>query len=505
MSHDPIISGYFPDPSICRSGDEFFLVSSSFEYFPALPIHRSRDLMTWELVGHVFPDPAPFHVPAGIEGASHGFYAATLRRHDGRYWVVSTAKDREADGHVLAWADDPAGPWSDPRFIAGAVGIDPDLVWDLDGTCYLTWKDETNGVITIVQAEVDLEEGRLATEPRSLWSGSGLAHPEGPHLYLRDGLWYLVIAEGGTGAGHGVSVARSRSVTGPFEPHPRNPVLTRRSTSHPVQNVGHADLVELTDGSWAAVHLGVRTLGPFPRFHVLGRETFLTGLRWIDDWPVFDGTSPDFVRPSHDLDETFDDLGPHWISPSRAPQEFASTDCGTLRLAPSRRAASTASTAVLATRARDHTWRAECRVSVGNAALVVRIDDAHWFGIELLEGTVRARMVVGPLDSPLGPGVDASGNQPTTLVLTAEKAARDSRAADVLTAAVHVDGHDHVVARVDGRYISTEVAGGFTGRVIGLEALDGHAVITGFTLRSPDPSARRSGPPDARPATPEQP
>ncbi|WP_205857407.1 family 43 glycosylhydrolase, partial [Phytoactinopolyspora endophytica] len=149
MSKEPVLAGFYPDPSVCRVGEQYYLVNSSFEYFPAVPVHRSADLLTWTPVGAVFDDPAPFRVVAQ-DGASGGFYAPTIRYHDGMFWVVTTSIGDVDRGHVLVRASDPGGPWDAPVFVAGAVGIDPDLVWTEDGTCWLTWKDQL-GRITQAQ------------------------------------------------------------------------------------------------------------------------------------------------------------------------------------------------------------------------------------------------------------------------------------------------------------------------------------------------------------------
>lgn len=281
MTVNPIIPGFYPDPAICRVGGDYYLAASSFEYFPGVPIFHSRNLTEWEQIGNVLDRPTQLNVAPGLAGASSGIYAPTLRHHDGLFWLVTSNFNDIRKGHLIVRAEDPAGDWSEPVYTEGAIGIDPDLAWDDDGTCQLTWS-----MLGITQATVDPASGRLLSPPRKLWNGTGLAHPEGPHVFPRNGWWYLLIAEGGTGPGHSVSIARSRSITGPFEGHPANPILSHRSTDHPVQSTGHADVVELADGRWAMVHLGVRPHGTHPHWHVNGRETFLTGIAWDDDWPV---------------------------------------------------------------------------------------------------------------------------------------------------------------------------------------------------------------------------
>ncbi|GAA4249390.1 glycoside hydrolase family 43 protein [Dactylosporangium darangshiense] len=217
---EPILAGFHPDPSICRVGDEYYLVNSSFEYLPGVPVSVSRDLVRWRHIGHVLDRDEQITLPSGA--GSGGIFAPTLRYHGRRFWMVTTNVARFADGHLIVWSEDPAGPWSAPVYTAGAVGVDPDLAWDDDGTCYLTWA-VPGAPDPIRQARVDPLTGALRDEPVTLWSGTGLAYPEGPHLYRRGEWWYLLLAEGGTERGHAVTLARSRRPSGPFEPHPGNP------------------------------------------------------------------------------------------------------------------------------------------------------------------------------------------------------------------------------------------------------------------------------------------
>ncbi|MFD3606351.1 family 43 glycosylhydrolase, partial [Streptomyces sp. NPDC058656] len=326
----------------------------------------------------------------------------------------------------------------------------------------------------------------LLSEPRALWNGTGLAHPEGPHLYRRGSWWYLLIAEGGTERGHTVSVARSRSIDGPFEGHPANPVLTHRSSSHPVQNTGHADLVELPSGEWAAVHLGVRPRGTTPGFHVNGRETFLTAVRWEDDWPVFDeghhkvpesdsGFHEDFTAPA---------LHPRWISPGVHPARFAAlAEGGGVALTAARSASEARH--LLAVRTKDTAWEASAVVGGGDVRLVLRLDDAHWASIEKLGVSLVARVVIGGLDHVLA-DVPRPGHPTMTLCVRAVEPEPDSPYAGApdLIELGHLDnGEFSRLARFDGRYFSTEVAGGFTGRVVGVEPLVGTRVVRSFTYR----------------------
>ena len=220
-----------------------------------------------------------------------GVWAPTIRHRDGVFYVIVTIA-MSPRGCVVFTATDPAGPWSDGTTIDGVGGIDPDLAWDDDGNAYVTYSglvtfgEDLGKHLGIQQVRVDLEAGKALEEPRSLWSGTGLKFPEAPHVYRRGDHWYLMIAEGGTERGHGVSIARGPSIEGPFESHPGNPVLSARSTSRPIQNTGHADLVETPDGGSALIMLGMRPLGATQAFSPLGRETFITDVAWADGWPA---------------------------------------------------------------------------------------------------------------------------------------------------------------------------------------------------------------------------
>lgn len=481
MNVNPVLPGFYPDPSICRVEDDYYLVTSSFEYFPGVPIFHSRDLLRWEQIGNVLDRPAQLNVTPGLASASGGIFAPTLRHHDGRFWLVTTNLADVRKGHLLVHATDPAGAWSDPVHTGAAtVGIDPDLTWDEDGTCYLTWCLPGE----IKQAVIDPDSGKLLCEPYGLWGGTGLADPEGPHLFRRNGWWYLVIAEGGTGHGHAVTVARSRSITGPFTGNPANPILTRAGSTHPVQNTGHADLVELPDGQWAMVHLGVRPRGSFPKFHVNGRESFLTGITWSDDWPaVVEGRFAVPVRDNSFLDDfTAPALDPRWISPGTDPSSFTRLQPGGgVVLAAGRAPAETEARRLLAVRAQDPQWQATATIPAGDASLTVRIDDAHWVAVERRGDMMAARTVIGPLDQTLATASGIGTGDPLAVrAVTHADAATFRAGPDQLELGYLSAGEFHLLATVDGRYLSTEVAGGFTGRVVGVEAIGTDATLTRF-------------------------
>lgn len=292
---NPILRGGFPDPSICRVGDDYYIVNSSFEYFPGLPLHHSKDLVNWSLVGY------GLHREAQVTGAVNlvdvqsngGIHAPTLRCRDGVFYIITTnvylaagdAATTEFVNFVIT-ANSIEGPWSQPHVIDGAPGIDPDLFFDDDGRVWYVGNhvpDSPNfpGEGEIWLQELDPESWQLTGERHLLWRGAcGGEWAEGPHLYKRDGRYYLLIAEGGTSFNHAVMVAVSDDITGPYLSNPRNPVLTSRHLDYDfwVNSTGHADIVELPDGRSYMVALGIR--GDEDRNSNMGRETHLIPMKW---------------------------------------------------------------------------------------------------------------------------------------------------------------------------------------------------------------------------------
>lgn len=283
---NPVISGFHPDPSVCKVRDDYYLVTSSFEYFPGIPIFHSKDLVNWEQLGHVLTRESQLQLTREHSYIpSQGIFAPTIRYHNGRFYCITT--NITIRKSFFVWADRPEGPWSEPIYIKGLRGYDPSLFFDDDGKVYLTAAGFPGaGPEGIIQSEIDIETGKLMNESQFIWEGTGGGSPEGPHLYKMNGWYYLLIAEGGTEYGHMVTIARSRSPYGPFESNPNNPILTNRSTKNQIQATGHADLVEANDGTWWAVFLGIRPVKS-TKLHHLGRETNLATVEWSEDgWPV---------------------------------------------------------------------------------------------------------------------------------------------------------------------------------------------------------------------------
>lgn len=276
---NPVISGFHPDPSVCRAGEDFYLVNSSFEYFPGIPVYHSKDLVHWEQIGHCLTRNSQVTLPLGAPNCL-GIYAPTIRYYNGTFYCIVTNVGGPRSGNFYVKTKDIYGEWSEPVFFEFG-GIDPSLFFDDDGKVYYCGTDE--GVFI---CEVDIETGKTIGEKHyDAWAGTGANNPEGPHLYKIDGWYYLMMAEGGTELCHMESIARSRSVYGPYEECPHNPVLTNRGTELPIKAIGHADLVDDVNGNWWAVCLGIRP-NKYPFVHTMGRETMLVPVRFVDGWPV---------------------------------------------------------------------------------------------------------------------------------------------------------------------------------------------------------------------------
>ncbi len=278
---NPVISGFYPDPSVCRVGDDYYLVTSSFQFFPGVPIFHSKDLIHWEKIGHCLTRDS--QLPLKGTNTWGGIYAPTIRCHEGRFYMITTNVSH--GGNFLVHTTDPRGEWSEPVWLKQG-GIDPSLYFE-NGICYMV----SNPDNTITLCEIDPMTGEQLTEGRAIWRGTGGRYPEAPHIYKKDNMYYLLIAEGGTEYGHKVSIARSKDIYGPYESNPSNPILTHINmvTQHsPIQGVGHAELFEATDGSWWVACLAFRPLNG--NHHLLGRETFLAPVRWDRNaWPVING------------------------------------------------------------------------------------------------------------------------------------------------------------------------------------------------------------------------
>ncbi len=487
---NPLISGFNPDPSVVRVGEDYYLCTSTFEYLPGIPIYHSTDLIDWELIGHVLTRTEQFD--AATAPTNGGIWAPTIRWRDGVFHVIVATME---SGTRVYSATDPAGPWSDGTHFPGIEGIDPDLAWDCDGTCYITYSGlilngpNAGAHLGIQQAKVDFDTGALLEEPRSIWSGTGLMFPEAPHLYRIAGLWYLMLAEGGTERGHAVSIARSESPEGPFESCPANPILSARSTARPIQNTGHGDLVVAPDGSWSMVLLGMRTRGMTRSFSALGRETFGTHVEWADRWPVVEPVELSEGRDGAPFSDDFTSatFGLDWVGVRRRPDEVASITDGSVCLTGEGRSMSHPQPTFVGRRQRRHAARITATVSgEGTGGLAIRYDEEHHYQIERSPGRVVGRLVLPGIRQEWeaaiadGPTDLVLEMHPTELRFDPEDPANMNQFAPcdrIHLVAIDGAGVRHELAVVDGRFMSAESTCSFTGRVAGVYCETGQIML----------------------------
>lgn len=295
---NPILAGYYPDPSICKAGDDYYIINSSFAHYPGIPIFHSKDLLNWQLISYAMNRPSQLALEGS--GISRGLFAPAISYHNGTFYIVCTEVSKL--GNFIITAKDPKGPWSDPVKLPQVNGIDPSLFFDDNGKAYVVYnsippdnKTLWNGHRTIRMYELDPVNLKVIGEEILLVNGGTDISKkpvwiEGPHIYKKDGWYILMCAEGGTGYNHSEVVFRSKSVEGPYIPYDKNPILTQRhldpNRKNPITTTGHADIVEDKDGNWWGIFLGCR---PYEGdYYNTGRETFMAPVKWVDGWPIFD-------------------------------------------------------------------------------------------------------------------------------------------------------------------------------------------------------------------------
>jgi alpha-N-arabinofuranosidase len=495
---NPILSGYYPDPSVLRVDGDYYLIASSFTNFPGLPLFHSRDLANWTQIGNVIDRPSQFSFK-GLR-SSRGIYAPDISHRAGRFYVVTTCVD--CGGNVVMTAANPAGPWSDPVKLKFG-GIDPSLFWDSDGKAYLVGNDapaETpryDGHRAIWVQEFDPATLSVKGE-RTLLVNGGVdistkpSWIEGPHIFRRGAWYYLIAAEGGTGDNHSEVVFRSASVRGPFQPYERNPILSQRKLdprrANPVTSAGHAKFVQTQDGAWWATFLATR---PYQDgLYNIGRETFLLPVTWKDDWPLVleDGKAIPFTAPRPALppqarpalpfsgDFAYTDeftgarLSNQWIGVRTPVRPFHRLEQGRLVLEPAGRLGDLDSTPAFLARRQQH--------HVAKVSTSLRFAPAR-------EGD-RAGLVAYQSDaSHLFYGLTRLGQRKALALYVRDKSDTERLLASVPVDAEALDLHIEadgarmgfsytaggvtrvLLAGVDATFLSTGKAGGFTGTIIG--------------------------------------
>ena len=513
QARNPILAGYYPDPSIVKVDTEYYLVNSSFTHFPGIPIFRSQDLVNWTQIGNVIdrPDMLDF---SGLT-VSRGVFAPTIEFHDGLFYVINTCVD--CGGNFIVTASDPAGPWSDPQWLPHVGGIDPSLFFDEDGKVYILNNDAPEGEPlyeghrAIWIREIDAEtfepigeavvavNGGVDLSQQPVWI-------EGPHLYKVNGTYYLSAAEGGTGPQHSQVVLMADSPMGPFTPHPDNPVLTQRDLPedrpNPITSVGHVDFTQDDDGNWWAVFLGTR---PYQgNEYNTGRETFLMPVTWengapritepgevmsyVVERPALPAQSPGPLPLTGNFTYTdeYDEaaLPMHWLMVRTPSEQWYRLGEGNLFLSPDAEPIGTAGQPNFLGRRQQHT-NAEAVTEVSftarapgaEAGIAAFQNDAAYYTLGAsvdADGTpvVRLRKRFGDDMPETGEVVAevpaASGNgEPLKLKIVARGPELDFYQSGT-------EGNWQSVAlEQDGTILSTDKAGGFVGTLFGVYAQNG--------------------------------
>ena len=481
---NPILPGFYPDPSICAVGDDFYLVSSTFAYFPGIPIMHSKDLAHWEQIGNACDRES--QLPLGDTGHSRGLFAPTIRYHEGTFYIICT--NVSYGGNFIITAQNPAGPWSEPHYIEGADGIDPSLFFDEDGTCYYIGTHpnpagcQYDGDWYIWIQELDIENMKLVGEVHNVWNGAmrNIIWPEGPHLYKIGEYYYIMHAEGGTGPDHAVTVCRSKNVYGPYENNFCNPILTHRhlGRKYPICYVGHADLVKTINDEWYMVMLAVR---PLEGYTTMGRETFLARVEWENDWPVVNpgvGRLTDTVEinlpkwtaytaeSNEYVFSTMGQLPPEFMVLRNADKSHYSLEKGKglLMLFDTHTLKEQASPSYLALRQKHHHFMAKALLDVSN------LSEDKRAGIAYVQNNLyNLRVEVNGKMAEVILCEKGTDRRVISMPLQGSNPLEVSLEVDGLSAAVIIEGQKS--PEVDIRTLSTEAAGGFTGCTVGLYAV----------------------------------
>lgn len=508
---NPILSGFYPDPSICRVGNDYYLVNSTFSYFPGIPVFHSTDLIHWKQIGNVLNRKS--QVPLDNNNfAGAGIYAPTIRFNNGIFYIITTNVG-SSFGNFIVTATDPAGPWSNPILLE-SEGIDPSLFFDDDGRCYYCGTKERRegpsyyGDNEIYIQELDLNSMKLIGESWAAWHGAlrGVEWPEGPHIYKKDGWYYLIISEAGTGHMHSVTVARSKRLDESFTGYEGNPILTHRhlGIDYPIVNVGHPDIIKTQNGEWWMVVLASRPYGGY--YRNLGRETFLVPFRWENDWPLINpgkGIIEDYVTASDlpidepdtiDEYDTFDyDKLPLYYMFMRNPflENYSLKDREgyiRLRLSPLQVSSKISSPTVLCRRQLDKSYELKTSLDFSpnegeTAGLLLLQNESfnYQFALTKIDGINSLIVIKCTKDDDMNtnqdvivsvPLIESEDNMMKTLFLKAVQKEQNITFSYSYDSDTYID----VLADADARILSTDCAGGFVGTCLGIFASsNGHA------------------------------
>lgn len=492
--HNPVIKGFFPDPSVCSRNGKYYLVCSSFQYFPGVPLFESSDLVNWTQIGHVLTRSS--QVMLDKINSSGGVFAPTIRCNNDRFYMVTTNDTTHQNFYV--YTDDIYGEWSEPIYVDQG-GIDPSLFFEDGRTYFISNGQDDNGVGGVVQCEIDIETGRKLSPSRCIWKGSGGRYLESPHMYKINGTYYLMAAEGGTEYGHMITCARADSVWGEFVGNPKNPVLTNRNKApFIIQGIGHGDLVQDKYGDWHVLSLGFRQQHIWRPYHHLGREVFLTPVRFGEDgWFTCgkDGTTDECYEIQGDFTQneqrefTFENTrrDVDWCYLRRpCPQNYELSGDRAVLHGSDITLDMTDSPTFIGMRQRDFCMELRVTVrmcgsdshAVGGVTAYITENEHYDLALEQSANGCKAVLMLN---------IGGIKHRACEVPVTGDSAELVVRS-DCFDYRFFVlqDGKELPLGSGSTKYLSSEVAEGFTGVITALYAVGGSAEFTGFSCRYSD-------------------
>jgi len=482
---NPVIRGYNPDPSVCKANGKYYLITSSFQFFPGVPLFESDDLINWRQIGFCLTSES--QVPLDNVGSSGGIYAATIRYNEGRFYMVTTnVGHKKYAGNFYVWTDDIYGNWSQPVYVDQG-GIDPSLYFENGVTYFISNGSDENGRSAILQCEIDIATGRKLTESKVIWHGTGGRYLEAPHMYKIESYYYLLAAEGGTEYGHMVVYARGDNVWGPFEHYEKNPVLTNRNLGgYQLQGIGHGDLVEDENGNWWMYALAFRQIHQWMPYHHLGRETCLVPVTFDNKgwFTIEDGTArlsietdriqsnvkqtfqTNFTFSNTSWDKDWQFLRMHHKDKYIFDKEFLKIKSADDTLDTS--GGGTPALIGLHQKEFDMELSVKVKTIDGEAGITIYMDENHHYDLTLVKTRDQYRVC---LKLNIG---DIKYEKYSSVVAYNE--ARFLIKSDAINYRFFLveNGNETSLGSAQTKYLSSEVAGGFTGVVLGLYSQNGN-------------------------------
>ncbi len=483
---NPIIRGFYPDPSICKANERYYMVCSSMQYFPGVPLFESEDLVNWKQIGHCLTKENQVNLYQ--INSSGGVFAPTIRYHEGVFYMVTTNDTYHKNFYVTT--TDIYSEWSDPIFVDQG-GIDPSLFFEDGKTYFMSNGNDESGASCILQCEINPQTGERLTESLPIWGGSGGRYLESPHLYHIGDWYYIMAAEGGTEFGHMITYARGTSPYGPFSPYPHNPVLTNRNLGGPeslIQGIGHGDLIDDGLGNFFIVCLGFRQADVWIPYHHLGREVFLVPVAF-DENGWFTAGMAGTVRDKMEMplsicaEETSYDASislllenPHRFCYLRTPnfENYQITEDKILLKGTNITLEQADSPTFLGIRQSE--FKTDLRVNVscstGEAGITFYMDESHHYDLALSNldngKKILLRLCIGDLKVVVN-----EFDLPAELSVAALHITSDSRNYYFFCS---VGVEDILLGTAQAKYLSSEVAGGFTGVIMAMYAINSQEV-----------------------------